>query len=1785
MKQICIKSYFKKMFLFISFFICFNQNASVEKNMIRLQNENYFNPSSELNKLFNSKWFVYGGVTVLTVLSMSAIGAFIKYLFFDNSDKKNQALEKKINGISADFNNYSLEINLKFNAAKLKEEELDKEIIGLKKNQTEYDTKINNVEKAQIEYNTKLTNFENQILLLEKEQKTIIDNNTKNLNTMIAECLKNYTDSHDELKKLFDATKDKIDQKIIQISDQALVNKTENQRLINDQKIEYQNMLVDNQKQYEAKTAQLEENYESLKGLFERHTKKYEEEVAKYNEGFVRVHDLINTQINALKKELEENKTANLDLINKKIEEYQKALEDNKKEHTETINSLLIKYQEQVRQIEEDITKKHEEGFKLQKRLVETTEKNFDLQQKIYEEGQSKNTQMKEFAEKNKQVIKEISAKIKIICDEIAKNDTEKNNFYEDFITINNIKNQEMFNEVFKNEQDILSFVLNVEVDNYKKNDNIDVSTLVDCGALKTEINNLISEYKKEYYARRNNPERHSVYKKNQQLVFEIINKYNAFVENISGDRIDETNNTIYCRIIELNGWKDSSDKEEQLFKNVNSILGVGSFNDLDEVYQYLSKDDKVELKRVVAAVEAEIKKRAKNPARQYQWWLNKDDNKNKIEGFKKDIIEICDKINSNKVGDYTTYEEFKKKDIQSLYQLLLFCDNYNFKINEQIENEQEIIAVLLSEQYNKFQYSMEQEEKRRKNNPNRNSIYEKNKNIIASYIEKLEQTVKDIVNIGQINEQQNKLYETLALYIDFDSNFDCSSFIDKSKGVLEIKFNSNVEDFVNYLSNEEKGLIKKEFEALKKEKKERKRDAKRHYQSYINANQANIKDIKSKIADVEGKIKNNKNNQENDTLYQQYYNILKKDTECDRDILKKIIDGMDIVIEIDKIVSCYSEELQSLKKSVSAAEEERQLDPEKCYIANKNQEKINQYYNKMDEFCNKLANINVIDEKVNDDYNKMVDLISDKMQNDHKMIFFAKTVELFDIQFEQILSQDVFKILNNEHKGELNSYINAIGDENNKRKLDESRQYNWYVNKIKISEHINSINQLIDAFCNASEKEDNEVFDKENEDLYMLLLNKNKDIEIVKILFEKINRQYNDTFDCQKLIYHIKIDLLKQQIKKEQEKRLDFPARSPLYKDIAQDVSQITEVVNNINRIWGNFDAEATDESNKAFDFLSSKMLVALESSIDAELFFKILCDSKNKNKNIWRFLSRSQIESVSNLLINFNKESILRKSFASRGLTKEYKDILKKYRIWLKKQSEVLQLNVLSSQATIIKMLGVGARAFQDPTVLFEHLLVIFLKDSEEKNNQDKNYQDKDIKAISKCLDMEDKESLNQLQVLLIEADKSINNNKEALEKEKRIRDNLLTYDKMSTSSSSSMIFNDGDEAPENSSQDSIDCISYQDIWSIPRSIIKYAFIVKINKKLTEIKKSIENAIKNGKTGEVIPFMKALKDHGTLKPYRLNSDLAPLDIESLFNTLQEIDNKDDMAFLESLYCAENFNTQAVKGVLGFLDGLINGVYSVEKNKVHYIFYGPPGTGKTSFMQHAIIDFINNIKNQLLRDYLKKNVCLYKIAKSDYQTGSSLSNNINGLFQDISTLAEENLILFVQMDEIDDLIKKKELGNTAEEVNMLLTLTQRIDFFFSLVGTTNLNKHFMEEAVSRSGRCIAKNFMLPTIANINEYMMKQEGIKETIINSIYGPAREKYEDAMGLKLLSSILFNWKKNSNNGEKYYNAMKKYLNKEDNLIYSDIDRIWNNIKAFKIYCKNNTDLYDDSLLSGD
>lgn len=99
MKQICIKSYFKKMFLFISFFICFNQNASVEKNMIRLQNENYFNPSSELNKLFNSKWFVYGGVTVLTVLSMSAIGAFIKYLFFDNSDKKNQALEKKIDSL------------------------------------------------------------------------------------------------------------------------------------------------------------------------------------------------------------------------------------------------------------------------------------------------------------------------------------------------------------------------------------------------------------------------------------------------------------------------------------------------------------------------------------------------------------------------------------------------------------------------------------------------------------------------------------------------------------------------------------------------------------------------------------------------------------------------------------------------------------------------------------------------------------------------------------------------------------------------------------------------------------------------------------------------------------------------------------------------------------------------------------------------------------------------------------------------------------------------------------------------------------------------------------------------------------------------------------------------------------------------------------------------------------------------------------------------------------------------------------------------------------------------------------------------------------------------------------------------------------------------------------------------------------------------------------------------------------------------------------------------------
>lgn len=1409
--------------------------------------------------------------------------------------------------------------------------------------------------------------------------------------------------------------------------------------------------------------------------------------------------------------------------------------------------------------------------------MVETTEKNFDLQQKIYEEGQSKNTQMKEFAEKNKQVIKEISAKIKIICDEIAKNDTEKNNFYEDFITINNIKNQEMFNEVFKNEQDILSFVLNVEVDNYKKNDNIDVSTLVDCGALKTEINNLISEYKKEYYARKNNPERHSVYKKNQQLVFEIINKYNAFVENIPGDRIDETNNTIYCRIIELNGWKDSSDKEEQLFKNVNSILGVGSFNDLDEVYQYLSKDDKVELKRVVSALEQEEKKRVKSRARQYQWWLNKDDNKNKIEGFKKYIVEICDKINSDEVRHYTTYEKINKEGVmQSSCQLLSFLNGDKFE-----DNEQEIIAVLLSEQYNKFQHSMEQEEKRRKKNPHRNSIYEKNKNIIASYIEKLEQTVKDIVNIGQINEQQNKLYETLALYIDFDSNFDSSSFIDKSSDFLQIKFSSDVDDFVNYLTTKEIGLIKHQYEKLKNEKKERERDSKRQYRCYINANQANIKDIKSKIADVEGKIKNNKNNQENDTLYQQYYNILKKDTECDRDILKKIIDGMDIVIEIDKIVSCCSEELQSLKKSVSAAEEERQLDPEKCYIANKNQEKINQYYNKIDEFCNKLANINVIDEKVNDDYNKMVDLISDKMQNDHKMIFFAKTVELFDIQFEQILSQDVFKILNNEHKGELNSYINAIGDENNKRKLDESRQYNWYVNKIKISEHINSINQLIDAFCNASEKEDNEVFDKENEDLYMLLLNKNKDIEIVKILFEKINRQYNDTFDCQKLIYHIKIDLLKQQIKKEQEKRLDSPARSPLYKDIEQDVSQITEVVNNINRIWGNFDAEATDESNKAFDFLSSKMLVALESSIDAELFFKILCDSKNKNKNIWRFLSRSQIESVSNLLINFNKESILRKSFASRGLTKEYKDILKKYRIWLKKQSEVLQLNVLSSQATIIKMLGVGARAFQDPTVLFEHLLVIFLKDSEEINKQNQSYVDKDIRAISKCLDMEDKESLNQLRVLLIEADRSINNNKEALEKEKRIRDNLLTYDKMSTSSSS-MIFN----AANADSENSIDFISLEDIWDIPLSIIKYAFIVKINKKLTEIKKSIENAIKNGKAGEDIPFMKALKGHGALKPHSLNKYLEPLCIESLFNTLQAIDNKDDMVFLESLYCAENFNTQTVKGVLEFLDGLINGVYSVEKNKVHYIFYGPPGTGKTSFMQHAIIDFINNIKNQLLRDYLKKHVCLYKIAKSDYQTGSSLSNNINGLFQDISTLAEENLILFVQMDEIDDLIKKKELGNTAEDVNMLLTLTQRIDFFFSLVGTTNLNKHLMEEAVSRSGRCIAKNFMLPTIANINEYMMKQEGIKETIIDSIYGPAREKYEDAMGLKLLSSILYNWKNNdSDNGEKYYNAMKKYLNKEDNLIYSDIDRIWNNINPFKIYCKKNTELYDDRLLLDD
>jgi hypothetical protein len=1406
MKKIFVLECIKKILLLVLFFVVFDQNASIKETVLRPAQIN-LSWGEELSNLFNKKFILQAVAGTLWV----GLTAFLikKIFFFD--EQKWKDLDSRLTEASSKIAKQEtdlLEANNKIIIQDTALKEANKRIEEERKNLKFLGEDIALQRTKQSEQQDKITNMVRTL----ETQKT----NVSELSNLVKENQESNKTVLGEFKREADAIKAEFKSKADVIEQATKDNKDIiiNQAKLNDEfknnidlKIKEQETKISNS--FQEYKNNIENKWQQKKTEFDN---KIEANETKYSDLLQGNNAMYSKTIQTQGEE-----------IKKSIEEYKKLLEKAQKEYQnniETLNQDYNKQIEEVKKIHEEILKGQAEELKLKQeeseintKRLKIEEEKLNLQKEEIEKKKNREDLAREFNEKNKEQIDKLVNELEQMSGILSTYTTQgtqnaeynkKNGYITFFEEQLEQINKDTFLKDSVRSQDILVYMM--EREEFRKNSWKDtndhdytptIEDLLSNQEIKQTVDQLISEYKKLSGKINKEPQFHPIYKKNKEMIDYIIEEYNKFLS--VQDAITKIDNDRYNTIITVSQSSQVSDKI--LFEQAEDILGISRTNFncdylLSDIYPWLSKTDRQDLQSVVKKVNDETNKRAKNISRQYQWWLSeKEENKDRITNYQNIINYISQQISGNHENDYNIYELFEKQaseihnptDLLTFYENNILKDEKNNKI-EIRDNEKEIINGLLDTDFKKFQAAVFKEKQERIKNPERHSLYVTNK----QHIERIMKEVTDLNEYHDtIKENTNKddIYEKLLDKLNLTKEkLEANRFFHELVLCCDQNFGNDLsEDIFAHLNLDKINSINKLYNNLCLENKTRNTSPSRKYQWYINSREEDIKKIKDRITVITESIKDN-----NDDTYEKYSVVLENNEQY-TPVLNKIITELNLQdMQIGNIIDYLAEDLATLKSAFKKESEERVCDSERCYVGRSCRGKIEEYYKQMNNFFQGLAATATITEKINSDYIRMNNVItSNKDNKDLSMVFFAETCKLYGIKFDQFNYSQVFNILNSNHKIELESYITKIQEEHQLRVTEKSRECEWYVNDKKLQDDIQKVNTAIDNFCSASDL--NQSFDNQvNEDLYLKLIeyienNSERNDKIsynvafIKLLFNHLCKIYQKIdVDYTKLLGHINISNLITSVEKEKEKRLISPNRSCYYVSLFQELGAVMNQIHSLNNILGKEKIDSTEESNDFFEQVAKKYTWCIDSldKIKEIEFLDKLCNHykiKNDQNKLYLVMSRDQRESIQNLKMNCFREVGLRELFASRGLTNEQKEYLRQFRIWLKDeiQDKLCGESLLDKQS-VVNLCNEQGRTLIG-LALYEFFYNLFLLNKGNGIKEGNN--------THTYLDKKDQEGIDSIKNLLNQAFKTLQQNAEELQKEKRIFDNVKSFDRLDT------------------------------------------------------------------------------------------------------------------------------------------------------------------------------------------------------------------------------------------------------------------------------------------------------------------------------------------------------------------------------------------------------------------
>ena len=315
---------------------------------------------------------------------------------------------------------------------------------------------------------------------------------------------------------------------------------------------------------------------------------------------------------------------------------------------------------------------------------------------------------------------------------------------------------------------------------------------------------------------------------------------------------------------------------------------------------------------------------------------------------------------------------------------------------------------------------------------PEVNELYQKNKNKIQDCLDKIESLITNL-DSEKIKKEHNDYFEKISksatikdLFINAVSTFK-----------IEFENTVDAEGVFPFLSKEDRKKLESALKSITSENEKRGKDLIRQYRWFENDNADMMKDVRAEIQKIVKKIQDGKDY----TVYEKYSDLSTYGNACSLVLEYKEINDQNR--EIVNIV--LQKEYNDFKAALEKEKKERDKNPHRCSLYEKNKDNINAYVDNLQKIVIsiKQQDVNKITEDQNKEYVKLIENINFEIDYNQRS-FIDSTLSNLDIKLTKI--DNLLDFLNKEEKKSIKDCYVALKKEYILRKNNPAREYQWYI-------------------------------------------------------------------------------------------------------------------------------------------------------------------------------------------------------------------------------------------------------------------------------------------------------------------------------------------------------------------------------------------------------------------------------------------------------------------------------------------------------------------------------------------------------------------------------------------------------------------------------------------------------------------------------------------------------------------------------------------------------------------